>query len=701
MVQRLAWLGAAGVWLGLLTLLAAAFAGRLHPDVSADLTATRALEALVGPLEAAAAAGRASPLARELRGAALLQAVGVDPVRMAREHPQIDLDALLQAVFSPDPIRYRLEYRGDRSTEPDASRSILALQPGGRWELIARHAETVWAPWQIPLALVGLALLIAGWWAATRGIFARTLTRQLLAASVAGVAVLTLLLFVAASLQFVDRFSFLGPAFFLDNAWILILQAIPYTLAFGLLAGATVVIGRMAADREDTILQFNGVPLRVVAVPVIVVGGLFSTLTFLAAHVAEPEGLYGSDMLPYRSLGVVLERLPKGAFALSERSLPFHLTYAQRENERFLGVTIVFVGAASEGSDADGLQRPAVVLVADEARILYSEALAEVQFRLFRCMALRYESWPHDAAPRTLYLETLDLRQAVFAGEGVWVEGARRQEAPDADAVDWLPQFAGLQAPLRRTRTESMAGLPWAIARARERAEAWREERAEVVVREQELNRRYDQVRIAQIGVLQDVLKGRFDRARAAVRLPAAPQPIDRESVARMIESAALDGAEIQELLARLEPHFQAAAAIRAEPMPRSRSAAEVDQAVRDVLRADTEWARRWAVSLAPIAFLFLAVPLGLLVRQGNLLVAFAVTLLVVLVVWFGVLSWLERAARDGLVDPWWVAAGPTCSGVGTGLLLLAWALRLSLVPRRSRSGRRSLLMMPRSAALG
>jgi lipopolysaccharide export LptBFGC system permease protein LptF len=462
--------------------------------------------------------------------------------------------------------------------------------------------------------------------------------------------------------------AFLGPDFFLRAIPVLALQVLPYTIAFGTLAGITMIVGRLAADREDIILQFNGVPVSVVLAPVWVVGVAASVCAFVAVHYLEPESAYGTDKQRTDVLEALLAGLPNEPFAFSARGMPVAIAYAGRDGDTLRQLTLLpteaaersgwtpfadatdgpgdrgpegwhDVGAGPDGTpttDAarlreiysqaiDGLDvAPPLdwVIVAADGRIDFQRRTGRLRIILRDCTAAVWRDWPFDEQPLMLAANRLVLPLTPVDAPG---DGAAALTDSQRDllaaAPRLVPEIDGFSPPRRRVRTMTLPLLQAHIA---------------------ELHR-----------------------------------PVGLDALA----DDAIDS-------------------------PDALAEAEADRR-KALAKAQTALWKRWAVVAAPMVFLLIGVPLGIRLRQGNLLVTFVAAVLVVLASWFAALSGVERSAENGVVPPWVTFAAPTGAGLLVAVAIFLSILRRPILPfgrlraraRRARNARRLRGRLPVAAS--
>jgi lipopolysaccharide export system permease protein len=104
-----------------------------------------------------------------------------------------------------------------------------------------------------------------------------------------------------------------------DQVMILILASLPSILAltapFASLLGILLAVGRLAGDKEVLAAQASGIPHRVLFVPVVVLGLLFTAGSYLANDVLLPQGAVTFNKV-YRQLILSTPELELGSYSV-------------------------------------------------------------------------------------------------------------------------------------------------------------------------------------------------------------------------------------------------------------------------------------------------------------------------------------------------------------------------------------------------
>ena len=97
---------------------------------------------------------------------------------------------------------------------------------------------------------------------------------------------------------------------------------------------------------------------------------------------------------------------------------------------------------------------------------------------------------------------------------------------------------------------------------------------------------------------------------------------------------------------------------------------------LQKMLRAETVFHFRNAGSITIVVFMFIGIPLGILSKRGNVLMALVVSFFAVLVIFYPLTIVGQMASRDGLMTPWFAMWQPNMVVGGIGLILMKWGIR-------------------------
>ena len=119
-------------------------------------------------------------------------------------------------------------------------------------------------------------------------LIARSVLAEVLRNLVAGLVVTTGLAFFLLSIRFLERSPGIGIGFLVEIFPLFFPLALQFTVPLAMLVGTVMTFSRMAADGELAALAASGVPLRIVARPVLALAAIVALLAFLLTDVASP-----------------------------------------------------------------------------------------------------------------------------------------------------------------------------------------------------------------------------------------------------------------------------------------------------------------------------------------------------------------------------------------------------------------------------
>ena len=234
----------------------------------------------------------------------------------------------------------------------------------------------------------------------------RYVLKELVISTFGAVITINLFAFVVSALIFVRKFPVMGATFFLYSAPPLIYLVLPYTLALGLLIGVTLTFGQIANQREEIIMQFNGISYSIFGRPVMFLSAIGIILVFFSTHFLQPIGFRAEDNRQFDVLKETLQNLPSGSNAFSFKT--FSLAYDQRvedknsENDqfRFEGLTLLFKKD----------QKVTQMIRAKEGQLSFSKKQYEIFFDLKDCYIVLYKK-PFDKLPQTIFQKNLSINR--------------------------------------------------------------------------------------------------------------------------------------------------------------------------------------------------------------------------------------------------------------------------------------------------
>ena len=457
---------------------------------------------------------------------------------------------------------------------------------------------------------------------------------ELIVSTIGAVITINLFAFVVSALIFVRKFPVMGATFFLYSAPPLIYLVLPYTLALGLLVGVTLTFGQIANQREEVIMQFNGISYGIFTRPVVFLSMVGIVLVFLSTHFLQPKGFYAEDNRQFDVLKETLQNLPSGSNAFSFKT--FSLAYDQRvEDEnakkqefRFVGLTLLFT------KDENVTQ----MIRAKEGQLTFSKNQYEIFFDLKDCFIVLYKT-PYDKLPQTIFQKNLSINRK-FVNFSAKVE---TKEKDDKDTTLRLTP-ANPTVSEQKPRIKTMNTF--------------------VVIKELAADEKTLQEKEKSIDDLENKYWAKKD-ALTKLRNPQENKAENEGNSEKPVEE--LDAEQIAQFEQELEEI--------SSQITESKDALAKEKKV--FWRNKAELYRRFGMSIAPLSFILLGFPLGLLLRQGNKLVVFSLSLLIIGVVYYPVEQYFIRLVQQDLASPIMVTIVPNLA-----LLFVAFVLSRMLAIR-------------------
>ncbi|MCD4656313.1 MAG: LptF/LptG family permease [Planctomycetes bacterium] len=447
---------------------------------------------------------------------------------------------------------------------------------------------------------------------------------ELLVSTVGAIITINLLAFVVSALVFVRKFPVMGASFFIYSAPPLIYLVLPYTLSLGLLVGVTLTFGQIANQREEVIMQFNGISFGIFIKPVFFVSLLGIIAVFFSTHYLQPVGFRAEDNRQFDVLTESLQNLPSGANAFSFKT--FSLAYEERkelENAKkdefwFEGLTLLFTNN----------QKVTQLISAKNGQLSFSKNQYEIYFDLKDCFIIFFKE-PFEKLPQTIFQKNLSISRK-FAHLSADVE---TEEKKSGNIMLRLTPH-NPKVSQHKGRTKTMNTFHFI-----DELKIYKQELSDKESKFSSLEKDYWTKKDELIMMLNSETPSEEkpeEDASAGTYIPG--NEIDEENsttdstneafVKKIENELELMEKEIEEL--KEEIHFNK----------------------RSYARNQAELFRRFGMSIAPLSFILLGFPLGLLLRQGNKLVVFSLSLLIIGVVYYPVEQYFVRLTQQQLTHP-------------------------------------------------
>jgi lipopolysaccharide export system permease protein len=495
---------------------------------------------------------------------------------------------------------------------------------------------------------------------------------------------------------------------------------LPYALPAACLLAAVFVFGRLSAHNEITAIRSSGVNLNHVIVPLLIVGLLVSIFTFMLNHYLLPWSLVRIKQMRERLItevvqmvggtyreyevgnylvyvgDIVNEPLPWRNVAVIEFSgeIPVRVLTAHRgicrvDEERSAAILELYEGTALQPRMGSGDKQPPVRFDATTFEIDLS---AEIDFsvdrpkflalgQLWQAMqTLKQEAdevraLPEYAKikhPRTVRQETSKARDRAYRD---YSRATRPLDAAVSKAAEArkLVEQAQSEARAARAALESsvkrLDEIKDTLARQREFEGRLRAERKPLIERNAAPSRVRENAKELQgvAGRLRDLEQRRLEAEKAVSAAEAELRPVE-ETLA--LRNAALEEASGRVAELRVKADEAAAAFNKVRAHVNNLKAMERD------LRARADFHFRNAGALTALVFMLIGIPLGIISRHGNIILAFVISFFVVLIVYYPLMVIGQMLSLDGYLSP---VVGEWMGNVavgGAGIVLLIRGIR-------------------------
>ncbi len=489
----------------------------------------------------------------------------------------------------------------------------------------------------------------------------RYVLTELLSAFVLAIVIIQLLLLAGLSVKLVyrglsvDQLARLAPY--------LMLLALPHALPAALLTASVMTFGRLSGDNEITAVRSTGVHLYVVVLPAVLVGLAASLIGLWLNFQVLPWAYFRVDQLKLSAAQALAQSFIK---ARGEMTIPpYQIRAEDVQGSKLINVTVLEydterVRQIWSAKEAEIKNDPktnilSVCLRNGQLRQLASEQggrtqtieFSEIYFPVQTADLNLKEPREFKHMPMRLLLRKRAERLDALAKCTEFYANPRKARKKihkevsrlDQERNTWMARADDVSAEIKRIDAEIQAGdtlkrnakalaaeqlekintLNVLIAKARRDLKALgRQLSADAQRRRVELKKRIRQYEreIEQANM-------RKDEARKGAR------DVDRKR-GRLLKRRR----ELQAKLAEYGEKIRAISAKRDQVAKRLHAA----RAQLDMIEIKKEIHQRAAVAFSCLVFVLIGVPLGLLVRRGNVLVGFAVSFMVVLLVYYPLL---------------------------------------------------------------
>jgi len=180
-------------------------------------------------------------------------------------------------------------------------------------------------------------------------------------------------------------------------------------------------------------------------------------------------------------------------------------------------------------------------------------------------------------------------------------------------------------------------------------------------------------------------LRAKRDRIRQFTRIVEQLET-DARQVRSQIHAASQELSRLQGLLevdqAKLKTANARVAAQRKKADAAKADYEKLKKRVLDIkliekhLRAETTFHFRNAGAATTLIFMFIGIPLGILSKRGNVIIAFALSFFTVLIIYYPLMMVGQMLSRDGFMTPWLALWMADIVIAALGLALMKWAVK-------------------------
>ena len=481
----------------------------------------------------------------------------------------------------------------------------------------------------------------------------------------------------------------------------LLLYALPYAVPVGLLIAVSLTFGRLAGDNEINAIRCSGVHLRAIVMPIlwlaciITVGALALSLHLLPWANRRVRQLRNLAIQPYlETLGTVRTRL---------EIMPYELYVSRTDSRgtgwrnvavvRYVGAYVAEVVIADSGSCTLDERTKKAHVILRKGRIYRPEMRAGggQRFAEFDEMRVSIDLSRHAAGrlhrpkykplwrllvDRTGLAERLRDRPKVARP----AQAKRRLQRKYNRLARAASEQSGRVAAAREKVSSHRAELQRLQARTHAVSEAAKELRRRV----DELAREIGRVRVRLAGHRKeagprgddgDILEKNLTRKLADLSTARAQAQANRALRERELAERRRNIAEEKKVMTLAKARLGKAQGRYQALENECRDVGYRLESARwrmEYLECESELHARFSGAIASFVFVLIGLPLGILVRRGNVTVALGISFAVILVLYYPLQATAEMAAENGLVAP-----GPALWAPNVALGLIGiWLMR-------------------------
>lgn len=472
--------------------------------------------------------------------------------------------------------------------------------------------------------------------------------------------------------------------------------SLPYALPAACLLASVFVFGRLSANNEITALKSSGINLNHVIAPLLMIGLVVSIFTFTLNHYLLPWSMVRIKQMRERLItdvvqmvggtyreyevgnylvfvGDIDERMGQWrnmAVMEFDGEFPTKILTARRgqcrvDEKRSVAMLELFEGTAFQPRLDSADKQPPVKFDATTFEIDLSKAMEfssdrpkYLPFSKLRNVLLsleekaaeirampRYAEAKHPKSQRKAATKVRDRAWRAYSIELEVLDSASTRAAEVKKLVETSQSEARAARAALDAANKRLEDAKDALVRHREQERRLRRERKSLIEKNASPSRiRESDAEIKQTAARTGELEQRLKTAEKGVSdAQAKLKPIEDTLAVR---KAALEGISVEVASARVKADQAAAAYNETKEDVNNLRVLEND------LQARTEYHFRNAGALTALIFMLIGIPLGIISRHGNVILAFVISFFVVLIIYYPLMVIGQMLARDGYLVP-------------------------------------------------
>lgn len=467
-----------------------------------------------------------------------------------------------------------------------------------------------------------------------------------------------------------------------------LLYACPYSLPAALLTATVVTYGRLCADNELSAIRTCGIHLRIIIIPIIFIGIIFSVLTLYLNAKVLPKAFYRVQMLQERAIKQILTgRAPNPSRLAGQKKLalePYHIYIGTVEGTTYKDLVVIEyaddyvtnIVIAKEGTINIDESKDIVMLTLRDGEFFkpnyrkpenipktgkFEETTFEIPLQikisethrkfltLPQLFALRKKITQELGDPRELFKYPRKVKEKTLK-EILTLDGELKQLLEEqeiiASGVKDANENIAKQAAKIEALNEEIKLSEQHITKAKTNVEQ--------ILRE--LKNKEEEQRLGSIRLFNEedteedngtekIIQINERISKEQQRIQEARQYISALEESQKLEKAAIDGATPSlDVLKKQENELKE---------KRTGIVARLEKAKKQELQHETSITihKRLSPSLSCLVFVLIGIPLGIMTRCGNILISIGISFLLVLILYYPLVM-IGWVLADGMILP-------------------------------------------------